>query len=81
MTDILDTQKPSYLKVEGSSSLVRDTSNSVIVNTDVGSYNAYIANRRRLRDKDAVLAEQANEIAAMKEELSEIKSLLKKLVS
>ena len=61
------------IKVEGHSSLARDESSSAIVNTDVYAYT--MAKKRRLR-----IQTQEIEINSLKEEVKEVKSLLKVLI-
>lgn len=69
-----------YLKVEGSSSLVRDTTSTAIVNTDNGAYEAYIKAREVAMNKQNEIERQAAELSSLKEELSSIKTLLLQLV-
>jgi hypothetical protein len=70
----------SYLKVEGSSSLVRDVGSTAIVNTDKSGYESYVKLRDMERAKQLELDRQAAELSSLKEELSSIKSLPLQLV-
>ena len=60
------------IKVEGHPHLYRDEKSGAIVNCDSISYNKYV---NSLRQKEL----QKNELDKMKDDINEIKSLLKKL--
>ena len=65
------------LQVEGYKTLVRETSSSGIINTDVTAYEVYmkrIKARHESSDKIRVLVKEIN---TLKTELREIKSLIK----
>ena len=63
-----------YKKVEGHSSLVRDTESGAVINNDSTSYQNYIAMReQKLKEKER--------IDNIEEEIVEIKSLLKDLIN
>tara|TARA_B110000503_G_C7112902_1_gene398977 strand:- start:1012 stop:1233 length:222 start_codon:yes stop_codon:yes gene_type:complete len=65
------------VKVEGYNSLVRDVSSNAIINTNTSEYSVYLA-RVKARQKNGDDYRQAvKEINSLKEELREIKSLLK----
>lgn len=66
----------SYLKVKDNEGLVRDTGSSAILNTDNKSLMAYKARKQ----KEAMLDRIIQENAELKQEFSEIKALLVKLV-
>ena len=70
-----------YIPVKGDSDLVRDPNTDQIVNTNTSAYQQYIAQRqrRKLQKEKSLNVEQ--DIANLKSELSEIKSLLKELVN
>ena len=62
------------IKVEGHSNLYRDEDSGAIVNTDSNAYNQYVNslnNRRKHKE----------EIANLKSEIDEIKSLLKEFLN
>lgn len=62
-----------YLEVEGRSDLVRDTYSRAIINTDKGAYEAVLAKRK--------LALQKNkEITELRNDVSELKDLVHKLI-
>lgn len=66
----------NYLKVKDSEELVRDTGSSAILNTDNDALQAYKAKKSR----DARIEKLLVEHEEFKNDLQEIKSLLKNLV-
>tara|TARA_B100000524_G_scaffold334744_1_gene223507 strand:+ start:166 stop:369 length:204 start_codon:yes stop_codon:yes gene_type:complete len=62
------------IKVEGHSHLVRDEESHAIINTDVEQYSLTMRRRQIMRT-------QRDEINSLKEDMEEIKSLLKGLVN
>ena len=71
----------NYIPVEGNSDLVRDPNTDQIINTNENAYQQYIIRRqnRRSEKEKALTVEQ--DLANLKSELGEIKSLLKELVN
>ena len=71
----------NYIPVEGSSDLVRDPRTDQIINTNTSAYEQYVSRRkqRKLEKAKALTVEQ--DLANLKSELGEIKSLLKELVN
>jgi len=65
-----------YVKVKDSEELVRDTSSSAILNTDNSALQAYKEKRRRETNLTRIMEEHE----LMKQDLQEIKSLLKQIV-
>jgi len=71
----------NFIPVEGNSDLVRDPNTDQIINTNTSAYQQYINRReQRKREKEKSLNVE-EDIASLKSELSEIKSLLKELVN
>ena len=62
------------IKVEGHANLVRDEESHAIINTDVEQYRLTMRRRQMLRT-------QRDEINSLKNDMSEIKSLLKELIN
>ena len=62
------------IKVEGHAHLVRDEESHAIINTDVEQYRLTMRRRQMLRT-------QRDEINSLKNDMSEIKSLLKELIN
>ena len=70
-----------FIPVEGNTDLVRDPHTDQIINTNVSAYQQYITRRqkRKYEKEKALTVEQ--DLANLKSELGEIKSLLKELVN
>jgi hypothetical protein len=68
------------LKVEGHSSLVRDTYSNGIVNTNVSEYQIYMQRVRNRNKQGDEIRSAVKEINTLKAELREIKNLLKEIV-
>ena len=62
--------KDKYVKVEGHSDLVRDEMSHAIINTDMEQYRLIVRRRELMKS-------QKNEINTLKQEVTEIKFLLK----
>ena len=71
----------NLIPVEGNNDLVRDPNTDQIINTNTNAYEQYM-NRRRQRklEKEKSLSVE-EDLAGLKTEMSEIKSLLKELVN
>jgi hypothetical protein len=65
-----------YLKVKEAEELVRDTSSSAILNTDMDALKAY----KLRKTKDNRLEQIAREHEEIKRDMNEIKDLLKELL-
>ena len=70
----------SYLKVEGHSTLIRETSSNAIINTDKSAYKVYMQRVKEAKQSNNDLRYAVREINNLKVELTEIKNLLGKLV-
>ena len=68
------------LKVEGHSSLVRDTFSNGIVNTNVSEYQVYMQRVKSRNKQGDEIRSAVKEINTLKAELREIKNLLKEIV-
>ena len=71
----------NYIPVEGNNDLVRDPKTDQIINTNANAYEQYISQRKRrkLEKEKSLSVEQ--DLASLKSEMNEIKSLLKELVN
>tara|TARA_R100000008_G_C3585173_1_gene171673 strand:- start:1515 stop:1739 length:225 start_codon:yes stop_codon:yes gene_type:complete len=70
-----------YIEVEGHSGLYRDPKTNSIINRNGSEYNEYI-NRKAVRSEEQQKTQNIEEdLASLKDEMNEIKSLLKELVS
>ena len=70
-----------YHGVEGHSNLLRDPNNDAIVNIDILGYEKYIAQREAKNKKNQKVQNIEQEVASMKEDISEIKNLLQELLN
>jgi len=71
----------NFIPVEGNSDLVRDSRTNQIINTNNTEYEQYLARRkkRKLEQEKSLSIEE--DLAGLKSEMNEIKSLLKELVN
>lgn len=68
------------IKVEGYQDLVRDEYSSAIVNTNKSDYEKYMQRRKAMKKNNDKIRDACREINNLKQELYEIKDLIKKLV-
>ena len=71
----------NYIPVEGNSDLVRDPNTDQIINTNESAYQQYIIRRQKRRSEKEKTLTVEQDLANLKSELGEIKSLLKELVN
>ena len=70
-----------YAKVEGHSHLLRDSKTNSIINTNMVEYQEYL-NRRNVKvDENQKIQHLESDVANIKDDLNEIKSLLRSLVN
>ena len=70
-----------YIKVNGHDHLIRDPKTNAIINTNMSEYNEYLSRRdSKLKDNQKV-QNLEYDVANMKEDLDEIKFLLRRLVN
>ena len=69
----------SKLRVEGFSSLVRDTDSNAIVNVNKSEYQLYMSRYNAREKQSDILRDTVKEINTLKQELFEIKKLLKEI--
>ena len=71
----------NYIPVEGNSDLVRDPRTDQIINTNTSAYEQYVSRRkqRKLEKEKSLTIE--SDLASLRNEMNEIKSLLKELVN
>jgi len=68
------------IRVKGRSDLVRDPLTNAIINTNTNAYEEYISRRQLKKEEVQKINELESEVASIKDDLSEIKLLLRKLV-
>ena len=70
-----------YIKVKGHNHLIRDTKTNSIINTTVSEYNEYISRRDSKLKENQKVQNLESDVANMKEDLNEIKFLLRRLIN
>ena len=70
-----------YKKVEGHSHLLRDSKTNSIINTNMVEYQEYLNRRNVKADENQKIQHLESDVANIKNDLSEIKSLLRSLVN
>ena len=70
-----------YAKVEGHSYLLRDSKTNSIINTNMVEYQEYLNRRNVKADENQKIQHLESDVANIKNDLSEIKSLLRSLVN
>jgi len=68
------------IKVEGNTGLVRDVDTMAILNTNRADYDNYMRRKQSILSDKEQIANQAEEINIIKEDLSEIKHMLSALL-
>ena len=70
-----------YIEVEGHSGLYRDPKTNSIINRNGSEYNEYISRKAVKSEEYQKTQNIEQDLASLKDEMNEIKSLLKELVS
>ena len=70
----------NYIKVEGNSSLVRNTETKAIINTDSTAYISYMKRVNKRKQESESLENAIHDIDDLKSDMQEIKILLQKLM-
>ena len=71
----------SYLKVEGHGELYRDSTTNSIVNRNTSDYNRYMSQKKTKNEESEKVDTMEQDLTHLKNEINEIKSLLKDLVN
>ena len=71
----------SYLKVEGHGELYRDSTTNSIVNRNTSDYNLYMSQKKTKNEEAEKVHTMEQDLTHLKNEINEIKSLLKDLVN
>ena len=71
----------NFIPVEGNADLVRDPNTDQIINTNENAYQQYITRRQKRKSEKEKALTVEQDLANLKNELGEIKSLLKELVN
>lgn len=70
----------NYIKVKGHDNLIRDSKTNSIINTNMIEYNEYILRRNSKLKENEKLQNLESDVTNIKNDLDEIKSLLKELL-
>tara|TARA_R100000908_G_scaffold62842_1_gene42560 strand:- start:402 stop:626 length:225 start_codon:yes stop_codon:yes gene_type:complete len=71
----------SFIKVKNNNHLVRNTESNCIINTNKSEYEQYISRRKLKQDEASKVDNLERDISTLKNELGEIKDLLRSLVN
>jgi cell shape-determining protein MreC len=71
----------TFVKVEGNSSLMRDTSTRAVVNSNASEYQAYMRTKQAMLQRKSETERQAEEINNLKQDIGEIKQMLAMLIN
>ena len=71
----------SYLKVEGHGGLYRDSQTNSIVNRNTSEYKQYMSQKKTRNNEHQKVDVMEQDLTNIKNEINEIKSLLKELVN
>jgi len=68
------------IKVKNEPGLIRDEYSKALISTETSNYQKYLAQRERLKKEKEVVQNTTSEIHAIKEELSNLKTLVLSLI-
>jgi hypothetical protein len=71
----------AFYKVKGNSNLVRDIGTNAILNTNMSEYNNYLRMKNIKESENKKIVDMENDLASVKDDLNEIKNLLRSLVN
>lgn len=70
-----------FISVDGHNSLKRDPRTNSIVNTNMSEYQEYISKRNKKSEENQKIQNFEEDLANMKDDIDEIKNLLRSLVN
>ena len=71
----------NYVKVKDNEHLIRNTNSNCIVNTNKSEYEEYITRRKLKKSEKNKVENLERDISTLRNEISEIKDLLRSLVN
>ena len=71
----------AYIKVKGHDHLIRDPETNSIINTNMSEYKEYISRRDSKVEENQKVQNLESDVANMKDDLNEIKNLLRSLLN
>ena len=69
-----------YIKVENENSLVRDMKTNAIINTNHNDYDRFLSLSKKKAQEKQEYNDLKSDVKSLKDDMSEIKSLLKSIV-
>jgi len=70
-----------YIKVKGHDSLIRDPQTNSIINTNMSEYQEYVSRKKIKNEEQQKIQNLESDVANIKDDLNEIKFLLRSLVN
>ncbi len=70
-----------YIKVKGHDSLIRDPQTNSIINTNMSEYQEYVSRKKIKNEEQQKIQNLESDVANIKDDLDEIKFLLRSLVN
>ena len=70
-----------YQQVEGHTGFVKDNYSGAVINTSKSDYQKYIARRNSKNKDDEKIKKIEEEVGSLKNDLSEIKSMLSQIIN
>ena len=70
-----------YLKVKGHNDLFRDPSTNSIINVNMTEYQQYLTRKSKKEEENEKFNNLENDVSELKQDLDEIKTLLRNLVN
>ena len=67
------------MKVKGHESLIRDENSNAILNTNLSEYDQYLSIRSKRKKGTGRIDNMENDLKSLKDDINEIKTLLKEL--
>jgi predicted transcriptional regulator len=71
----------NYFRVKGHDNLIRDPKTNSIININMSEYNEYISRKNSKLKEDQKVQNLEFDVANIKEDLNEIKNLLRSLIN
>jgi hypothetical protein len=71
----------NYLKVKGHNDLFRDPHTNSIINVNMTEYKQYLSRKSKKEEETQKINNLEDDISSLKQDLDEIKSLLRNLVN
>lgn len=70
-----------YLRVEGHKDFIRDPHTNSIINTNMADYQQYLSRRNVKSEENKKIENLESDVVSMKDDLNEIKNLLRSLIN